>query len=480
MQFATEPFAHQREAYEATRDLKAHAVFWEMGCGKTKLALDVAAWQYLQGQIDTVLVIAPKGVHRNWVTDEIPRHLSPDVGECKSVWYSSTKAGTKKHQRELAEALEHDGLVVIAMNYDAVITKPGKALAEKVMGRKVMLILDESPRIKNPTAKRTKAILKLAPQAVTRRILTGTPITNGPFDAFSQIQFLDPAFWARHQFGSFFAFKNHFGVFQTQNLQDGRRFNMCVSYRNVDTLYSMLEPISSRVVKEDVLDLPEKLYSKVYVELTREQRQLYRQIADDAIAFLSTGEMVTANLVIVEMLRLQQIVNGFVKTEDSDDPVTVGTTNPRLNALVDVLESHDSQAIVWARFQYDIDLIAKRLASEGVTCVTYDGRTSDADRAKAIDTFRSGDARVFVANPAAAGEGLTLTEANLVVYYSNAFKLSDRLQSEDRAHRIGQKKPVLYVDLVCPETVDEKIVEALRKKLDVASLITGDNFREWI
>ena len=190
--------------------------------------------------------------------------------------------------------------------------------------------------------------------------------------------------------------------------------------------------------------------------------------------------MVTANLVIVEMLRLQQIVNGLVKTEDSDDPVTVGTTNPRLNALVDVLESHDSQAIVWARFQYDIDLIAQRLESEGVTCVTYDGRTSDADRAKAIDTFRSGDARVFVANPAAAGEGLTLTEANLVVYYSNAFKLSDRLQSEDRAHRIGQKKPVLYVDLVCPETVDEKIVEALRKKLDVASLITGDNFREWI
>ena len=481
MKFKMEPYAHQLECYNETRERTSYGIFWEMGCGKSKTTLDTAAWQYLNGHIDTLLVVAPKGVHRNWVTDEVPHHLSEDVEDYEAVWYQGTKANQKRYRAKLEDALECKGLLIVAINYDALITKAGKAFCDRLMQRKVMVVLDESPRIKNPTAKRTKAAMKLGLRSVSRRILTGTPITNGPFDAYSQVAFLEPGFWKARHFGNFLAFKNYFGIFNAQSLADGRRFNMCVGYRNFDNLYEMLQSISDRKTKDAVLDLPEKIYSKVYVELTNSQKKLYAEIRDHAIAFLSDGDMVTANLIIVEMLRLQQIINGFVVTEMKQSVVDIEGGNPRLDALVEVLDDNaPQQVIVWARFQHDIDLIAKRLTDAGISHATYDGRTSDVGRAEAIDRFRSGSARVFVANPAAAGEGLTLTEATVVVYYSNTYKLADRLQSEDRAHRIGQDKSVLYVDLVCPDTIDERIVEALRKKLDIANAITGDNFREWI
>ena len=481
MRFKTEPYAHQLECYNETKARVAYGIFWEMGCGKSKITLDTAAWQYLNGNIDTLLVVAPKGVHRNWVTDEVPRHLSDDVEDHVSIWYQSAKANQKRYQAKLEDALACKGLLIVAINYDALITKAGKAFCDRIMQRKVMVVLDESPRIKNPTAKRTKAALKLGTRAVSRRILTGTPITNGPFDAYSQIDFLEPGFWASRHFGNYLSFKNYFGIFNTQSLSDGRRFNMCVGYQNIDNLYEMLQSISDRKTKDTVLDLPPKVYNKIYVEMTKAQKAMYSQIRDHAIAFLDSGEMVTANLIIVEMLRLQQIINGFVVAEQTQEIVDLDGGNPRLDALVEVLNDNDpQQAIVWARFQHDIDLISDRLDEAGVTHATYDGRTSDANRAEAIDRFRSGDARVFVANPAAAGEGLTLTEATVVVYYSNTFKLAERLQSEDRAHRIGQDKTVLYIDLVCPETIDERIVTALRKKLEIANVITGDNFKEWI
>ncbi len=481
MRFKVAPYAHQQEVFERTRDLEAYALFWMMGTGKSRTTLDTAAWQYLEGRIDTLLVIAPKGVHRNWITDEVPAHLSPDVVYSHALWYEGSKAHSKVYQNTLSQAVGFDGLLIVAVNYDAVITKQGKAFCDQLMKRRTLLVLDESPRIKNPTAKRTKAVLKLGEKAISRRILTGTPITNGPFDAYSQIDFLDGMFWSRRHLGSYFAFKNHFGIFETQHLSNGRRFQARVGFKNVDSLYDMLLPISDRKTKDEVLDLPPKVYSKIYVEMTKQQRKIYDEIRDNAIAFLESGEMVTAAIVIVEMLRLQQIVNGFVMTELDQTIVDIEGGNPRIDALIEALDdTAPQQSIVWARFQHDIDLIAKRLDKEKITYVRYDGRTSDKDRATAIADFRAGTARVFLANPAAAGEGLTLIEATVVIYYSNTFKLAERLQSEDRPHRIGQTKTVLYIDLVCPDTMDERIVKALRDKLNVASIITGDTFKEWI
>lgn len=457
-------------------------IFITGNCGKTKTALDIAAWQYIHGYIDTLFVVAPKGVHRNWITDEVPEHLSPDVDKHHAVWYQGSRMKGVKYKAEMAKAVEFDGLLIVAMNYDAVITKAGRAYADRIMDeRKVMMVLDESPRIKNPNAKRTKAVFKLGDRAVSRRILTGTPITNGPFDAYAQIRFLDAGFWPSRHFGTYSAFKNHYGIYNVQYLSEGRRFNALVGYKNVDSLYDILSPISDRKTKETVLDLPPKIYTKRYIEPTKEQARLYTQLRDEALTFLSSGEMVTAQIVLVELLRLQQIISGFVTTEMEQEIRDIEGGNPRIDGVVEVLEEcAPQQTIIWARFKHDIDLISKRLTEEEITHVTYDGRTSDKDRAEAIDKFRSGEARVFLANPAAAGEGLTLIEATVVLNYSHSFKLAERLQSEDRAHRIGQEKPVLYVDFICPGTIDEKIVGALRRKLNIASVINGDTYREWI
>ena len=455
-------------------------VFFTGNCGKSKTTLDTAAWQHLNGKIDTLFIVAPKGVHRNWVTDEIPEHLSPDVEKYRTVLYQSSRAGGVQYSRELEAALAFDGLLIVAMNYDALRTKHGFKYAEKLMKRRTMMVLDESPRIKNPRAVTTKATIKLGRKAVSRRILTGTPITNGPFDAYSQIDFLDSTFWKRLHFGTFTAFKNHYGIYNVEYLSEGRRYNALVGYRNVDSLYEILATISDRKTKETVLDLPPKVYTKRYVELTKPQRRLYDRIREDAIAFLENGDMVSAQIVIVQLLRLQQIACGFVVTEDNET-VDIEGGNPRIDALMETLDDcRPQQSIVWARFQHDIDLISQRMREDKVSHVVYDGRTSDRDRAQAIDDFRSGRASVFLANPAAAAEGLTLTEATVVIYYSHSFKLAERLQSEDRAHRIGQDCAVTYVDFVAPDTIDEKIVSALRKKLNIASMITGDSFREWI
>ena len=189
MEFKQEPYPHQLEIFDETKARESHAIFWEMGCGKTKTALDIAAWQYLEGHIDTLLVVAPRGVHRNWITDEVPEHLSPDVDKHLAIWYQGSRMGGKKYSKEMSDALAFDGFLIVAVNYDAVITKNGKAYCDQIMKQRkgVMMVLDESPRIKNPTAKRTKAVQKLGDRAVSRRILTGTPITNGPFDAYSQV-----------------------------------------------------------------------------------------------------------------------------------------------------------------------------------------------------------------------------------------------------------------------------------------------------
>ena len=483
MEFKQEPYPHQLEIFDETKARESHAIFWEMGCGKTKTALDIAAWQYLEGHIDTLLVVAPRGVHRNWVTDEVPEHLSPDVDKHLAIWYQGSRMSGKKYSKEMSDALAFDGFLIVAVNYDAVITKNGKAYCDQIMKQRkgVMMVLDESPRIKNPTAKRTKAVQKLGDRAVSRRILTGTPITNGPFDAYSQIRFLDAGFWPSRHFGTYGAFKNHYGIYNVQYLSDGKRFNALVGYRNVDSLYDILSPISDRRTKETVLNLPPKIYTKRYIELTKEQKRMYAELREHAITFLGSGEMVTAQIVLVELLRLQQIISGFVKTEMEQEIRDIEGGNPRIDGVVEVLgECAPRQTIIWARFKHDIDLISERLTKEEITHVTYDGRTSDNDRAQAIADFRSGKARVFLANPAAAGEGLTLIEATVVLNYSHSFKLAERLQSEDRCHRIGQDKAVLYVDFISPDTIDEKIVGALRLKMNIASMINGDTYREWI
>lgn len=528
MDFKTEPFKHQRDEWEHSKELAARAIFWEQGTGKSKLMIDTIAHLYLEGKIDAVIVVAPNGVHRNWVEKEIPEHLPVAVSfDTLALTYATSKASTKYFQRSLDQLLGHKGLSILTLSYDAVMTKKAKDYLNKFFtGRKVLYILDEAHYIKNPQAKRTKAILKSSKFAPFRRILTGTPIAQGAFDTYSIIKFLDPEYWKVNGFGTYTEFKHYFGIWQKHRLQSGdkREFEVLVDYRHLDKLQALLLPIASRLTKDDVLDLPPKLYQKRTFELSVEQARLYKEIKEDFVAWVSstdcdkcggTGETVdgdyvyacdcaaqpvVADLAITRLLRLQQITGGYLPTDDEDEPVhVIGGTNKRIEALMEVIEQTPHKVIVWARFQLDIDLIMAALDGAGIKAVRYDGKTSDNERALAKEQFQGERAvfhngqvigkedvpeeeqvKVFVGNPAVGATGLTLTAARTVVYYSNSFKLVDRLQSEDRAHRIGQTNSVLYVDIIAEDTVDDHIVSALRDKLNIANQITGDDIKEWL
>lgn len=478
-EFRTQPFRHQREWWEKTRDTKAFAILWEQGTGKSKLTVDTAGWLYSKGEIDTLVVIAPNGVHRNWIVNEVPTHL-PESIPWAGVSWQSNKAASVKFQKAAKEAAESSGkLLVVAMNYDAVMTKVGDAYLEKLLTkRKCLLVLDESARIKNPKAKRTIRVLARGKHAKYRRILTGTPVANSPFDIYTQFSFLDPFAWYDIGCRSFAAFKAHFGIWADRlDPRSGRMFRELLRYKNLEQLAAVTERIGTRVTKVDVLDLPPKLYTKRYFDLGPQQAKLYKDMKETFALQLASGE-VTAMLAITQLLRFQQIASGFVMTDD--EKIVILPENPRLDLLGEIVEDTTGKMIIWAKFVHEIDQIMARLADTGVDAVRYDGQTSAEERADAITRFQNGNARAFVANPAAAGEGLTLHAATTVIYYSNSFKLTDRLQSEDRAHRIGQHHPVTYIDLVGTDTVDEKIVDALRAKLDIASVVTGDNIKAWI
>ena len=481
--FKTTPFAHQLEEWERSKDLPTKAIFWEMGCGKTWLALNTAAHQFRTGQIDAMLVLAPPGVTDNWVTDEIPTHMPEDV-PIQAMTYRTKSAKTKWHRQALEDLASFRGLAFISMSYNAFMTEEGRRTAEAFFHRrKVLYVLDESSRIKTPGAKRTKSIVATGRRTPYKRILTGTPITNSPFDCYSQLKFLDEDFWKRHDFASYEAFKTYFGNWvQRVNGATGQRFNQIVSYKNLDQLSKIVAEISSRVTKDQVLDLPDKVYQKRFFDLSAEQQAAYDTIRDDFLLYLESGETVTAPLVITRLLRLQQVVCGYLPVDDPDgDAARLQRfpENPRLAALLDLLEDVEGKAIIFCRFREDVNQVMEALGKKET--VRYDGAVEGDDRIEARTRFQNDDTiRYFVGNPAVAGFGLTLHAASTVIFYSNSFSLEQRVQAEDRAHRIGTKKTVVYIDLIAKGTVDSKIVRALREKLNIASQITGDSARVWL
>lgn len=481
--FHTQPFNHQAVTWEESKDLEAFAAFWEQGTGKTKLTIDTMVWLYLQGKIDAAIVVAPNGVHRNWVTDELPTHMSPDI-PLSAFAYKSDASASKWHQAAGKELIRHNGLPLLAISYDAWMTVAGKKLVWDMMRkRKVFLALDESHRVKTPTAKRSMSILAGGKHAPYRRILSGTPVTQGPFDLYTQIKFLDPLFWARElDIDSYTAFKAFFGVWDKGwNAAAKKEYDTLVCYQNLEYLASAIKLISSRVLKDDVLDLPEKLYSKRYYEMFPSQRRIYDELEADFMTFLDNGELVTAPLAITKLLRMQQVLCGYVPVDGDKEPTELidRANNPRLKQLRDLMEDVNGKTIIWAMWTKDIDMIMEALREAGRNPVRYDGKLSDDERQRNKDAFKHGDATDFVAN-SQMSEGLTLNEAHTTIYYNNSYKLLDRKQTEDRNHRIGQTNHVTYFDLVCPGTRDESAIEALKLKNEVASIILGDKVKAWL
>ena len=473
--YKTKPYAHQETALEKSWDKIEYGYFMEMGTGKSKVLVDNMAMLYDKGKINGALIIAPKGVYNNWYTSEIPTHLSNHIKPKVVLWTSNISKEKEKEYKSLFET-GYD-LHILIMNVEAFSTKKGSEFAYKFLkSHKTIMVVDESTTIKTPTAKRTKTILMLGQYAKYRRILTGSPVTKSPLDLYSQCTFLNEELLGH---ASFYSFRNRYAHMINKNF-GGRRVQIVSSYQRLDELEEILKEFSYRVLKEDCLDLPEKIYIKRNIQLTDEQEKAYSTMKSAALALLK-GKMATAPHVLTQMMRLHQITCGHLK---NDDGTITKLKNNRLDELLDLLDEIEGKAIIWANYVHDIEeittAIKKKYGENSI--VQYYGAIDSKTRQDGINKFQNVNSPVkfFIGNPQTGGYGITLTAANTVIYYSNGYDLEKRLQSEDRAHRIGQKKSVTYIDLIAEKTVDEKIVKALRKKIDIASEILGEDIREWI
>jgi SNF2 family DNA or RNA helicase len=337
------------------------------------------------------------------------------------------------------------------------------------------MAIDESTTIKTPTAKRTKNIIGLGKYAKYRRIMTGSPVTKNPLDLYTQCEFLDPYLL---DFTSYYAFRNRYAEMKTMHLR-GRSIQVVDEFKNLAELSESLQGFSYRVLKEDCLDLPPKNFTKRHITLTPEQKKVYEQMKKAAMAVLN-GKVTSTMTVLTQLMRLHQITCGHFTADDG----SVQTINSnRVTELLNILEETEGKAIIWANYQKDVGQIIEQIEKEygPGSVVDYYGLTAQENRQDNIRQFQSDPkCRFLVGTPSTGGYGITLTAANTVIYYSNGYDLEKRLQSEDRAHRIGQKKNVTYIDIIAEETVDEKIVKALRDKINIASEVLGEELKDWI
>ena len=472
--FKTKPYAHQLVALEKSWHKENFAYFMEMGTGKTKVLIDNLAMLYDKGKVDGALIIAPKGVINTWYEQELPTHLPQHIENVTVLWQPNIN---KKYEEKLKTIFEIEtALHILIMNVEALSTDKGVKYASKFLNtHKVLMAVDESTTIKNPSAKRTKNIVGLGKSAKYRRIMTGSPITKNPLDLYSQCEFLDP--WLL-DFTSYYAFRNRYAEMKTMHLR-GRSIQVVSEFKNLGELSETVKNFSYRVLKEDCLDLPPKNFIKRYVSLTPDQKKIYEQMKKAAMAVLN-GKVTTTMTVLTQLMRLHQITCGHFT---ADDGSIQSVESNRLNELMNVLQETEGKAIIWANYQLSVGEIIQRIIKEygKDSYVHYYGLTPQEDRQDNIRKFQNGpECRFLIGTPQTGGYGITLTKANTVVYYSNGYDLEKRLQSEDRAHRIGQKKNVTYIDLICEDTVDEKIVEALRKKINIASEVLGEELKDWI
>jgi len=455
-------------------------IFVTGNSGKTKVMIDNMAALYQDKQVTGAVILAPKGVYNNWASLEIPRHMPDTVPYELLVW--KAEAG-KSYKRELKRAIwepKENAFQIMVFNIESLLSKEGKDILDEFIAShqgKVFAIVDESTCIKNHKAKRTKAAIEIGAKCLVKRIATGSPITNSPLDIYSQMNFLGNKILG---YGSYYAFRNTFANIEKQQTRHGMSYDKIISYKNLDLLSQLLDPWSYRITKKECIDLPEKIYITRDVPLTPEQINIYKDMRDRDVAYLNDEEM-SIQVILTKLLRLHQILCGSFT---SDEGEIQSIPNNRVPALLDVLNEASGKCVIWANYLKNIADIEEAITKEygADSFVSYYGAVSPEDRQKAITLFQDPNSPVkyFIGNVQTAGRGITLTEASTVIYFSNNFSLEMRQQSEDRAHRIGQKNKVTYIDLVSRGTLDEKILKALVQKRSIANLVLNDDLDEWI
>jgi SNF2 family DNA or RNA helicase len=469
--YKTNPYEHQRNALNQSAEKTQWAYFMEMGTGKTKVTIDNMAYLFLQRKIMAALVIAPKSVYTNWES-EIETHM-PDVIKYKTYKWNIDKP------KDYHELLKLKDLKIFLINVEALSTKRGfDASVDYLKENKLnFVVLDESTTIKNRSAKRTKNILALQRLSHMRRILTGSPITKSPLDLYTQCQFLSPELLG---FSSYLAFRNRYAEMTDIPVGSGRFISVPKYYKRLEELEQKLKQFATRIRKDQCLDLKPKVRQKRYIELEGESKKIYEKLRTNALAIVEDSTISFSNK-LTEIIKLHQVCNGFTKNDDGE---ILTLHKSKINALDEILEETDGKVIVWANYLYNIHEIIKFLEDKygKESVVSIYGDINVQKRKEAVDRIQTDSkTRFLVGNPTTGGFGLTLTAVNTVIYYSNNYNLEVRMQSEDRAHRMGQKGTVVYIDIVAKNTLDEAIMKSLTSKGQIAAKTLGEeNLRSWL
>lgn len=490
--FKHPPYDHQRKALILGRDMDAFAYLMDQGTGKTKTLIDDAAHNYREQRIDGLLVISPNSVKTNWVSndegdepDEIAKHMAPDIPYEKGVWFSNSTAAQRKAWSSFEDKWRTSrSLLILSVNVESLhVARIAGMLERFCQLRKVMIVVDESTRIKNRTATRSKMAVDLRKLCPLARIMSGTPIIQSPLDAYSQFYFLDPDILG---FATYAEFSSRYAV------PHPTLPGVAARYINLDELSQKIAGSSYRVRKEDCLDLPPKVYLKRAVHMNKEQQGHYDNMRTKLITYLDIKTKdqprpVVATMVMTQMLRLQQIVAGHLPvlnpdTFEQEGIHKIGTgMPPKVAEAIEIIEDNPGKVIVWCRFRFEIEEMAAALKEKKLKHVLFYGDTSETERSLNRKAFQDDDSvKVFVGQIRTGGIGLNLYKASTVIYLSNTFSAEDRLQSEDRAHRIGQVNKVTYYDLVTPRTVDERVLAALRNHRSVSDEVMRDGYSNWM
>ena len=469
--YKTKPYEHQRNALEESAQKTQWAYFMEMGTGKTKVTIDNIAYSYFKKQITAVLVIAPKSVYTIW-ENEIETHLPSEIK------YKIYKWNIDK-PKEYDKLNKYEHLRIFLINVEALSTKRGvDGVTDYLLKNKLnFVVLDESTTIKNKSAKRTKNILKLKPLSHIRRILTGSPITKSPLDLYTQCQFLDQDLLG---FSSYLAFRNRYAEMTDIPVGSGRFISVPKYYKRLQELEQKLKQFSTRIRKDQCLDLKPKVRQKRYIELEGDAKKIYEKLRTTALAIVEDSTISFSNK-LTEIVKLHQVCNGFTKNDEGE---ILSLHQQKVNVLNEILDETDGKVIIFANYIYNINQIVAFLQHKygKNTTVSIYGAVDVKSRQEAVRRIQEDDdTRFIVINPTTGGFGLTLTAVNTVIYFSNNYNLEVRMQSEDRAHRMGQKGTVVYIDIVAKNTLDEAIMKSLTNKGQVAAKTLGEeDLRSWL
>jgi SNF2 family DNA or RNA helicase len=471
-EFKRAPFLHQKFAFLRGRKQRQFAFLMEMGTGKTATAINVFSYHLQRGALEAMIIVSPIAVLWNWER-EIEEHspLPPEKRKVAIIYGDSNAEKLEKLEAAIAV-----GCNVFITNYASFLdARIVAAFGRITVARKTGMLLDESTAIQNASAKTSKGIYKVAVATQARYILTGSPVANNPLSVFGQFKFLD---WRILGHSSFTSFKQEFAIFLQKGPLRGRKI---VEWKNLDRLQEKIADVSYRVLKADCLDLPEKVFQVLELPMGAKQRQAYESMRDECVASME-GATLAAPLIVTKLLRLAQISAGYFPILDANGNMESAkwfADEPKIPAtkeLVEEIVEEGKKVIIWCRGVPELERLSEELKSYG--CVTYYGKTPALQRQKNVDAFQKDpNVRVFIGQAQTGGMAITLTAASEVIYYSNSFSLFDRLQSADRAHRIGQKSKVTYRDLLCRGSVDRLIHKALAAKKDLADVVTGDNIR---